>query len=61
MAAHQWPLSDLEEAAIAPVYHAFRLDQVGWLLHDSPDPGHYDLAAVERHLARTGTPPPPNR
>ncbi len=56
LAAHQWPLSDLEEAAIAPVYHAFRLDQVAWLIHDSP--GRLDLAAVERQLARTGTPPP---
>lgn len=56
--AQHWPLSDLEEAAIVPVYHAFRLDQVAWLLHDSPGAGRCDLAAVERQLGRTGTPPP---
>jgi Ser/Thr protein kinase RdoA (MazF antagonist) len=53
-----WPLSDLEEAAILPLYHAFRLDQIAWLLTDGLRTGQYDLAAIERQLARTGTSEP---
>jgi len=53
-----WPLSDLEEAAIRPLYHAFRLDQTAWLLTAGLRTGDYDLAAIERQLARTGTSPP---
>jgi Ser/Thr protein kinase RdoA (MazF antagonist) len=53
-----WPLSALEEAAIGPVYHAFRLDMVAWELDHGLRTGVYDLAAIERQLSRTGTSPP---
>ncbi len=50
-----WPLSDLEEAAVQPLYHAFRLDQLAWPLTRGLRTGEFDLAAVERQLGRTGT------
>ncbi|MGH3396478.1 MAG: phosphotransferase [Streptosporangiaceae bacterium] len=53
-----WPLSELEEAAVAPVNHAFRLGMTAWLLKAGAETGDYDLAMIERQLARTGTPPP---
>jgi homoserine kinase type II len=53
-----WPLSDLEEAAIRPLYHAFRLDQISWPITHGLRTGQYDLAAIERQLGRTGTNPP---
>jgi len=58
LASSQWPLTDLEEAAILPVYHAFRLDQAAWQLDNSLRTGRYDLAAIELQLSRTATPPP---
>jgi Ser/Thr protein kinase RdoA (MazF antagonist) len=53
-----WPLTELEQAAAEPVYHAFRLDLAVWAVHHGLRAGRLDLAAVERQLARTGTPPP---
>jgi homoserine kinase type II len=53
-----WPLSALEEAAIGPLYQAFRLDMAAWELDHGLKTGRYDLTAIERKLARTGTPPP---
>jgi Ser/Thr protein kinase RdoA (MazF antagonist) len=53
-----WPLTELEEASITPVYRAFRLDLTAWLLADGLRSGEYDLAAIERQLGRTGTTPP---
>lgn len=53
-----WSLSDLEKAAIQPLYHAFRLDQIAWPLTRGLDTGQYDLAEIERQLRRTGTSPP---
>jgi Ser/Thr protein kinase RdoA (MazF antagonist) len=53
-----WPLSALEEAAIRPVYHAFRVDMAAWEIDDGRKTGRYDLSAIERQLTRTGTPPP---
>jgi Ser/Thr protein kinase RdoA (MazF antagonist) len=50
-----WPLSDLEEAAIGPVYRAFRVAMAAWQIDDGMRAGDFDLAAIERHLARTGT------
>jgi Ser/Thr protein kinase RdoA (MazF antagonist) len=50
-----WPLSALEDAAIIPVYHAFRLDMTAWELERGRKAGGYDLAAIERQLSRTGT------
>jgi hypothetical protein len=58
LAAGGWPLSDLEEAAIVPVYHAFRVDMAAWLMETGRVSGRYNLAAIERHLARTGTAAP---
>jgi Ser/Thr protein kinase RdoA (MazF antagonist) len=53
-----WPLSALEDAAITPLYHAFRLDMTAWELVRGLEAGDYDLAAIERQLSRTGTPCP---
>jgi homoserine kinase type II len=58
LARSGWPLSALEEAAIAPVYHAFRVDMAASEIDDGVTTGRYDLAAIERHLARTGVPSP---
>ena len=55
LARHRWPLTDLEEAAIVPVYCAFRLDQAAWQLDQGLRTGRYDLAAIERQLSRTGS------
>jgi Ser/Thr protein kinase RdoA (MazF antagonist) len=57
LARSGWPLSDLEEAAIEPIYHAFRVGMAVWQLRGDPRVGRYDLAAIERQLARTGTAP----
>jgi homoserine kinase type II len=58
LARSGWPLSALEDAAIKPLYRAFRLDMAAWELDHGLKTGDYDLAAIERHLSRTGTPPP---
>jgi homoserine kinase type II len=56
LADRGWPLSALEEAAIRPIYRAFRVDMAAWEIDDGLKTGRYDLAAIERHLSRTGTP-----
>jgi hypothetical protein len=53
-----WPLSALEEAAIGPVYHAFRVGMAAWELDHGLKTGEYNLAAIERQLSMTGTPSP---
>jgi Ser/Thr protein kinase RdoA (MazF antagonist) len=53
-----WPLSDLEEAAIDPVYRAFRVGMAAAEMGDGLINGVYDLPMIERQLTRTGTPPP---
>ena len=58
LARSGWPLSALEESAIRPVYYAFRLDMAASEIGDGLRTGDYDLTAIERQLARTGTPPP---
>jgi Ser/Thr protein kinase RdoA (MazF antagonist) len=58
LARGDWPLSELEEAAITPVYRAFRLGMAASEIDDGRTTGQYNLTAIERHLARTGTPPP---
>jgi len=58
LARSGWPLSELEEAAITPVYRAFRLDMAAWELDHGLKTGEYNLPAIERQLSRTGTPPP---
>jgi Ser/Thr protein kinase RdoA (MazF antagonist) len=50
-----WPLSQLEEAAIEPVYRAFRVDMAAWAMEVGQRTGDYDLAMIERQLSRTGT------
>lgn len=58
LAASGWPLTDLEEAAIGPVYHAFRVDMAAWSMETGRVSGGFDLAMIERQLARSGTTPP---
>jgi Ser/Thr protein kinase RdoA (MazF antagonist) len=58
VARHGWPLSGLESAAIGPLRRAFRLDLAAWHVSHARAVGDYDLAAIERQLARTGTPQP---
>jgi len=58
LARNGWPLSTLEEAAIKPLYRAFRLGMAASELDHGLKTGDYDLAAIERQLSRTGTPPP---
>jgi Ser/Thr protein kinase RdoA (MazF antagonist) len=53
-----WPLSELEEAAIVPLYRSFRVGMTAWVMEDGRRTGDYDLGMIERQLGRTGTPPP---
>jgi Ser/Thr protein kinase RdoA (MazF antagonist) len=52
-----WPLSPLEEAAVVPVYRAFRLGMAAWQVSDGLAAGRLDLAAIERQLSLTGIAP----
>ena len=58
LAACGWPLSGLEEAAVAPVYHAFRVGMAAAEMEDGLVTGNYDLAMIERQLSRTATAAP---
>jgi Ser/Thr protein kinase RdoA (MazF antagonist) len=58
LAACGWPLSELEEAAVTPVYHAFRVDMAAAEMKDGLVTGDYDLAMIERQLSRTATAAP---
>ena len=58
LAACGWPLSELEEAAIGPVYRAFRVGMVASEMADGLSTGRYDLAMIERQLSRTATAAP---
>jgi Ser/Thr protein kinase RdoA (MazF antagonist) len=58
LAACGWPLSELEEAAIGPVYRAFRVGMVAAEMADGLSTGRYDLAMIERQLSRTATEAP---
>lgn len=58
LAASGWPLSELEEVAIAPVYGAFRVGMAASEMEDARITGSYDLAMIERQLSRTGTAAP---
>jgi Ser/Thr protein kinase RdoA (MazF antagonist) len=58
LARSGWPLSALEEAAIKPLYHAFRLDMAAWELDHALKTGQYHLPAIQRQLSGTGTTPP---
>ena len=48
-----WPLSDLELAAIGPLYRAFRVDMVAWQLQDGVRAGRFDPDAIAAQLARS--------
>ncbi len=58
LAACGWPLSELEEAAIGPVYRAFRVGMAAAETEDGLVTGNYDLAMIERQLSRTATAAP---
>jgi homoserine kinase type II len=53
-----WPLSPLEEAAVTPVYRAFRLGMAAWQVSHGLAAGRLELGAIERQLGLTGVPPP---
>lgn len=55
LTAGGWPLSELEEAAMEPVYRAFRVGMAASEMEDGLVTGNYDLAMIERQLSRTGT------
>jgi homoserine kinase type II len=52
-----WALTEVEEAALEPLYRAFRVDVAVWLADHGRRTGAYNLAGIERQLARTGTAP----
>jgi Ser/Thr protein kinase RdoA (MazF antagonist) len=58
LAAGGWPLSELEEAALTPVYRAFRVGMAAAEMEDGLVTGRYDLAMIERQLSRTATAAP---
>ena len=58
LAACGWPLSELEESALTPVYHAFRVGMAAAEMEDGLLTGDYDLAMIERQLSRTATAAP---
>jgi Ser/Thr protein kinase RdoA (MazF antagonist) len=59
LAALGWPLSELEEAAIGPVYRAFRVDMAVWLMETGRVSGTWNLAGIERQLALSQLGPRP--
>jgi Ser/Thr protein kinase RdoA (MazF antagonist) len=58
LARRGWPLSDLEEAAIGPVYRAFRLGMAACEIQDGRETGNYAVPMIERQLSMTGAPRP---
>jgi Ser/Thr protein kinase RdoA (MazF antagonist) len=58
LARSGWPLSELEEAAVGPINRSFRVDVAAWEMDHGRRTGDYDVAMIERQLARTGTAPP---
>ena len=52
-----WPLSALEEAAITPIYHAFRLDMTAWELDHGLKTGQYNRSAEVGWLIGVGVAP----
>lgn len=53
LAVGGWPLSELEEVAMAPVYRAFRVGMAAAEMENSRITGSYNLAMIERQLSRT--------
>ena len=58
LARRGWPLTELELAAMAPVYHAFRVGMAAAEMEEGQTTGSYDLARIERQLSMTGTAAP---
>jgi|HubBroStandDraft_5_1064220.scaffolds.fasta_scaffold00122_15 Ser/Thr protein kinase RdoA (MazF antagonist) len=56
VARHGWALSELEEAAIGPVYRAFRVSMAADQVRDGLRAGQFDLPMIERQIARAETP-----
>ncbi|MGP8000719.1 MAG: phosphotransferase enzyme family protein [Streptosporangiaceae bacterium] len=52
-----WPLTELEEAAIGPVYRAFRVSMAAGQMSQGLRDGRYDLARIEHQLVRAALPP----
>ncbi len=61
LAREGWALTELEEAAIGPINRAFRVDMVAWELDQGRRTGEYDVAMIERQLAKTAAEPPSPR
>lgn len=53
-----WPLDELEEASIDPIYRRFRVSMAAWAVHDGGRHGEFDLDLIESQLERTGVPAP---
>jgi Ser/Thr protein kinase RdoA (MazF antagonist) len=58
VAAAGWPLTELEEAAVGPVYQAFRVAAATWHLDHGAVDGRFDMPGIRRQLALSGTSPP---
>ena len=54
---HDWPLSDIEEVAILPIYRAFRLYMVAWQLDVGLRTGRFDIESITTQLTQTGLDP----
>lgn len=53
-----WPLTELEQSLLVPIYHAFRVDMALWAVHEGQRSGEYYLTHIERQLERTAVPCP---
>ena len=58
LARHGWPLTELEQSLLVPIYHAFRVDMALWAVHEGRHSGDYNLTHIERQLERTAVPCP---
>jgi Ser/Thr protein kinase RdoA (MazF antagonist) len=54
MKAHGWPLTDLEEESLTPVYRSFRVGMAAWALDAGLRKGAFDHSFIESQLERTG-------
>jgi Ser/Thr protein kinase RdoA (MazF antagonist) len=54
MARSGWALSELEERAIVPIHHAFRVAMAAWALQDGYRYGRFDTEFLVAQLARSG-------
>ena len=54
LAAHDWPLTELEDHAIPILHRAFRVGMAAWEASVGLRTGRDDLPMIERQLARSG-------